>query len=191
MKVSREQAAKNREEILTVAAKLFRERGFDGIGVADLMKAAGLTHGGFYGHFESKEALISEACTRALAASHDRWTKVVENNPDDPLAEVAKNYLSTAHRDHPGKGCLLAALGAETSRQNAPVRRAFTDGLRPLIDLLASAAPARTKAQKRQRALAMISGLIGAMILARAVDDPQLSDEILETVSKSSPVPIS
>src|SRR3982074_352699 len=101
MKVSREQAAKNRERILDVAAQLFRERGFDGVGVADLMKAAGLTHGGFYGHFASKEDLMGQACSRALAGSLDRWSRLAEGETKGRLSAIATAYLSAAHRDRP------------------------------------------------------------------------------------------
>src|SRR5688572_26849623 len=111
MKVSREQAALNRERILEVAAQLFRERGFDGIGVADLMKEAGLTHGGFYGHFSSKEELIAEASARALTSTFALLSKQAERGAGDPLSAVADTYLSSRHRDDPGTGCLLAALG--------------------------------------------------------------------------------
>src|SRR3954466_10199923 len=108
MKVSREQAALNRERIVETAAQLFRQRGFDGIGVADLMKEAGLTHGGFYGHFSSKEELIAEASARALMRSLGVLSKVAQRAPGDPLSAVAGAYLTSSHRDNPGAGCLLA-----------------------------------------------------------------------------------
>src|SRR2546422_1300492 len=101
MKVSREQAARNREAILDAAAQLFRERGFDGIGVADLMKAAGLTHGGFYGHFESEEDLMAQACEHASARSEILFGKLAESAPDDALGEIERAYLSPRHRDDP------------------------------------------------------------------------------------------
>src|SRR5688572_31755633 len=113
MKVSREQAARNRERIVEAAAELFRERGFDGVGVADLMKEAGLTHGGFYGHFSSKDDLIAEASARALTGSLALWNKVAERAPADPVSAVASAYLTSRHRDNPGAGCLLAALGPD------------------------------------------------------------------------------
>jgi TetR/AcrR family transcriptional regulator, transcriptional repressor for nem operon len=113
MKVSREQAALNRERILEAAAQLFRERGFDGIGVADLMKQAGLTHGGFYGHFSSKEELIAEASARALTSTFALLSEQAERAAGDPLSAVASTYLSSRHRDDPGTGCLLAALGPD------------------------------------------------------------------------------
>src|SRR3954452_12979212 len=107
MKVSREQAAENRERIVESAARLFRERGFDGIGVADLMKAAGLTHGGFYGHFASKEDLMAQACARGLDASQDAMGKAIERDGANALSVIASAYLSPTHRDHPGEGCVL------------------------------------------------------------------------------------
>src|SRR3954447_13736831 len=105
MKVSREQASQNRERIVETAAQLFRERGFEGIGVADLMREAGLTHGGFYGHFSSKEDLIAEASARALMRSLALLSNAAEKAPADPLPAIAGAYLSTRHRDKPGEGC--------------------------------------------------------------------------------------
>jgi TetR/AcrR family transcriptional repressor of nem operon len=180
MKVSREQAAANRERILDVASRLFRERGLDGIGVADLMQGAGLTHGGFYGHFASKEELMALACDRALSDSLERWRARAARGGKNPLPAIAKPYLSTRHRDDPGAGCALAALGAEVSRHAPPVRRAFTEGLRPLVDVLADAVPGKTRAARRRKALAIVAGMVGALVLARAVDDSELSQEILK-----------
>src|SRR5213076_862901 len=116
-RVSREQAAQNRERVLDTAARLFRERGFNGVGVADLMKAAGLTHGAFYGQFESKEDLMAQACARAYEGVLEDWRTRVESSSGNPLAEMLASYLSTAHRDRPGEGCVVAALGAEVARE--------------------------------------------------------------------------
>lgn len=185
MKVSREQAAENRERILDVAARLFRERGFDGIGVADLMKSAGLTHGGFYGHFSSKEDLMAQACARSLSGSLDKWNRLVKEAPDDPLSAITGDYLSVRHRDHPGRGCALTALGADIARLNPAVRQAVTVGVRSQIDVLAQLIPGKSKAVKHERALAAFASMVGAMVLARAVDDPALSAEILQAVSAS------
>src|SRR3954470_4631551 len=113
MKVSREQAVENRERIVETAARLFRERGFEGVGVADLMKEAGLTHGGFYGHFSSKEDLIAEASARVLADSLAGWNRLAERGGENPLPALADTYLTKEHRDDPGAGCLFAALGPE------------------------------------------------------------------------------
>jgi TetR/AcrR family transcriptional regulator, transcriptional repressor for nem operon len=180
MKVSREQAAANRERIIEVAGKLFRERGFDGIGVADLMKAAGLTHGGFYGHFKSKDDLAAQACRRALADSSQKWARRVDMAAGNVRAELIKRYLSEAHRDAAGGGCVLAALGSDAGRQGRAIRHALTDGLASLVDVLTRLAPGRSQAAKRKRALADMAQMVGAMVLARAVDDPGLSKEILE-----------
>jgi TetR/AcrR family transcriptional regulator, transcriptional repressor for nem operon len=181
MKVSREQVAEHHRRIVGAAGKLFREKGFDGVGVADIMKSAGLTHGGFYGHFASKEDLIAQAC--AGAANVDTWLAVTERAPKNPLAAIVSFYLSARHRDHPETGCLLASLGPEVARQRGGVRRAFTDGLRTRLDFLAEIVTGRSKAAKRRKAIATMSALVGALVLARAVDDPSLSDEILSATA--------
>jgi TetR/AcrR family transcriptional repressor of nem operon len=185
MKVSREQAAENRERILDVAARLFRERGFDGIGVADLMKSAGLTHGGFYGPFKSKEDLAAQACARALGNSAKKWDRLIAEHADDPLKAVAASYLSARHRDDAGNGCAFATLGAEAPRRESAVRRAFTAGLTALIERLTQIVPGRASAMRRRKALATMASFVGAMVLARAVDDKALSSEILEAVRAS------
>jgi TetR/AcrR family transcriptional repressor of nem operon len=179
MKVSREQAAENRDRVIEVAAQLFRERGFDGVGVADLMKAAGLTHGGFYGQFSSKDELIAEASARALTRSLARWSELAERASDDSLSAIVGAYLTGTHRDHPGSGCLLAALGSDVSRQGTAVRRAVTDHVRSAIDLLAKLIPGKSKAARRRKGITTYATLVGAMVMARAVDDRALSQEIL------------
>jgi TetR/AcrR family transcriptional repressor of nem operon len=179
MKVSRKQFAKNRQRILDVAGRLFRERGFDGISVADLMKAAGLTHGGFYGHFESKEDLVAQACAKVLSGSANGWARIAAERPDDAARAIVEAYLSPKHRDQPGIGCAFATLGGEVARQAKPVRQAFTEGIRARLEVLAGVVTGRSKAAQRQKALATMSGLVGAMVLARAVDDPAFSGEIL------------
>ncbi len=185
MKVSREQAAENRTRIIETAARLFRERGVDGIGVADLMKAAGLTHGGFYGHFASKEDLVAQACGRALAGSQAEWERLIAAYPEDPLAAITARYLSAAHRDKPGQGCVFSALGNDVARQGPSIRRQVTDGLRNLVNTLARVIPGKSKATRRDKALAAFAAMVGGLVLARAVDDPDLSDEILAAVSAS------
>jgi TetR/AcrR family transcriptional repressor of nem operon len=185
MKVSREQATANHERIVDQAAKLFRERGFDGIGVADLMKSVGLTHGGFYGQFASKEALMAEASERAAGRMIGQWSAMADAGTANPLAEVARSYLSTIHRDAPGTGCLMAALGPEAARQAKPVRDAVTQSLGATLDTLTRLAPGKSAAEKRRKAIATFAGMVGGMVLARAVNEPELSDEILETVAQS------
>ena len=188
MKVSREQAAANRERIVEVAGKLFRENGFDGIGVTDLMKAAGLTHGGFYGHFRSKDDLAAEACSRTMARASERWAALARTAPGAARAEIVKQYLTESHCDGPGKGCLLAALGSDAGRQGRAIRRAFKEGLGSLVDILAKLAPGRSSARKRKQALADMAQMVGAMVLARAVDDRTLAKEILDAaISELTP----
>jgi TetR/AcrR family transcriptional repressor of nem operon len=186
MRVSREQAARNRERVVDTAATLFRERGFDGIGVADLMQAAGLTHGGFYGQFESKEALMAEACAAAFEGSAGQWERMAASVPGEPpLGNIVRSYLSRRHRDRPGSGCTVAALGSEAARQGPPVRASVTQGVRSLIDKLAQWAPGRTAAARRERALATFAGMVGALVLSRAVDDEAFSQEILDAAAAS------
>jgi TetR/AcrR family transcriptional regulator, transcriptional repressor for nem operon len=182
MRVNRTTAAQNRERILDVAAKLFRERGFDGIGVADLMKSAGLTHGGFYGNFSSKEDLMVQACARALDGSVDALQKAVDSGGENALSLIASTYLSPAHRDRPGEGCALAALGAEAARLDSPMRAVFTRSVHAVVEIFSRLVPGRSKLAKRERALATYASLVGAIVLARAVDDADLSEEVLNSV---------
>ena len=184
MRVSREKAAENRERIIEAAGALFRAKGFSGIGVADIMKAADLTHGGFYGHFASKDDLVAQASRRAMARAATNWGKTVADAPDDPFAALLKHYLSPRHRDEPGQGCVFAALGADAARSGRIVREAFAEGLEPLIEILAKSAPGSSKAVRRRKALAAMSGLVGALLLARAVGDAKLSDELLEATRR-------
>jgi TetR/AcrR family transcriptional repressor of nem operon len=183
MKVSRIQTAENRERILDAATKLFRERGIDGIGVDDLMKAAGLTHGGFYGHFKSKEDLVAQACARAVSRMRQNWVNVVEQATGDPLEALADTYLTAKHRDGAGRGCPMAALGPEIARQGPMVRHAFTDEFRPFLDYLSRIVQGGSSSLRRQKALATYASLVGALVIARAVDDTTLSNEILAAVA--------
>jgi TetR/AcrR family transcriptional repressor of nem operon len=177
MRVSREQSAANRHKILEVAGTLFRERGFDGTGVDDIMKRAGLTHGGFYGHFGSKDDLAAESCARVLHGAG--WIERLTGTPTPSFGAAVRAYLTPRHRDNPGRGCLLAAVGSDVVRQPRSVRRAFTEGLLGRVEALRKLLPGRSAAARREKALATMAGLVGALILSRAVDDPALSDEIL------------
>ena len=128
---------------------------------------------------------LAQACARALEDSLAKWRGRVEAEPGDPLAAVVALYLSESHCAQPGEGCALAALGSEAARQGAPVRHALTAGMRPLIDLLVRIVPGRSQAARRQKALATFAGMVGAVTLARDVDDPALAEEILQAVSAS------
>ena len=183
MRVSRAQAAENRERILEVAARLFRERGIDGIGVADLMKSAGLTHGGFYGHFKSKEDLVAQACGRAVQKMRDNWIKAIDQDGGDPIHALTDTYLSAKHRENAGRGCTLAALGSEIARQSTAVRHNVTEELKPFIDYLSEIVQGNSASLRRERAIALHASLVGAIVIARAVDDDAFANETLRAVT--------
>jgi TetR/AcrR family transcriptional repressor of nem operon len=184
VRVSRAKAAENRERVIAAAGALFRENGFGGVSVADIMKAADLTHGGFYGQFGSKDDLAAQACRQAAAEAANNWQRAAATSPGDAYAALLMRYLRPSHRDEPGQGCVFAALGADAARSGAAVQQAFADGLKPLIDLLAKSAPGASKAQRRRRGVAAMAGLVGALLLARAVGKSALSDEILEATRR-------
>ncbi|WP_413990845.1 TetR/AcrR family transcriptional regulator [Labrys okinawensis] len=178
MRVSREQAARNKERVIEAADRLFRERGFDGVGIDDLMASAGLTRGGFYKSFDSKEALIETACRQAAERSQRRWDRLLARG-EDPLATLVSSYLSMAHRDNPADGCPYAALAGETGRRERPVRGVFREGIEAAVARLSRFMPGRVADRRREQAMAGLATMLGAVVLARAVDDPHLSEEIL------------
>ncbi|HEY4162297.1 MAG TPA: helix-turn-helix domain-containing protein [Dongiaceae bacterium] len=171
MKVSREEVAENRERILEAAGRLFRKRGFEDVTVAEIMQAARLTHGAFYGYFKSKEELIAESLAAALTP--EPGAKPI------PLSEYADRYLREGHRDDPESGCLFAALGSEAVRANGDVRHIMTEALQRLIANFSRTAPGKTEAARRRAAIGSWSAMVGAVILARLADDEALSDDIL------------
>ncbi len=188
MRVSRAQAAESRERILDAAARLFRERGFDGVGVAGLMHQAGLTHGGFYSHFASKEELMVQACEHALTQTSMLWhgqERQTGNAADDPLAALATGYLSKRHRDRPGSGCAVAALAVDVGRQGRKLRRVLTVGMREQIEVLSGLMSGDSEQARHEAALAAYAAMIGALVLARAADDRQLSEAFLHAVAQS------
>lgn len=171
MKVSREQMAENRRRILDAASRLFRERGFDAVSVAEVMKAAGLTHGGFYGHFASKDDLVTQTLAHVLA---------VDAGGGGDLGAYLDDYLSPRHRDNAAGGCPTAGLAADIRHQTPAARAAMTAGLRSQIDRVSKALPQLDAADRRRAAIGSWAAMVGAVILARAIDDPALSDEVLE-----------
>jgi TetR/AcrR family transcriptional repressor of nem operon len=173
MRVSREQAAENRKRIVATAARMFRDKGFDGVGVDAIMKGAGLTHGGFYGHFRSKDDLAAEAVTRALERGAERQSRFTD------LRDLVSDYLSERHRANRADGCAIVALGGEMVRQGEDIRRGVTAHVRAQLDRFSHLLAGGTAASRRKRAIATLSGIVGALMLARAVEDPALSDEIL------------
>jgi TetR/AcrR family transcriptional regulator, transcriptional repressor for nem operon len=183
MRVSREQADKNREHVIDVASRLFRERGFEGIGVADLMKEAGLTHGGFYGQFKSKEDLKIQASRRALSRNKDRWAKVLAETSSEKLSALARFYLSDAHRDRRGEGCALAALGGDAPRYGRELQAAFKDGIEGYLELLDGIMSASSGEKRRDKTIVALSTMVGALVLSRAVGDEALSQKILSAAA--------
>jgi TetR/AcrR family transcriptional repressor of nem operon len=174
MRVSKEQAAENRERILEAASRLMRERGISGVGVDALTEAAGMTHGSLYSQFGSKERLVEEAVAHAIV------TKGQEVPEAFALSDYVSEYLSTAHRDMPGNGCPFAALACEMPRQSRGARDRFTAGVRGMVRLLSARMGSGLKPRQRDdKALATVASLVGALVLARAVNDPKLSDDIL------------
>jgi TetR/AcrR family transcriptional repressor of nem operon len=173
MRVSRQQAAENRQRIVDAAARLFRDGGFDGVGVDAIMKEAELTHGGFYGHFASKDALMAEAMAHALGRS-TAWQERLGS-----LAELVAGYLSNRHRADRANGCAVAALGADVARHSPALRKTMTAGVQQQLDRIVSLLKRGTPASRRRRAIATYAGMVGALMLARAVDDPALAREIL------------
>jgi TetR/AcrR family transcriptional repressor of nem operon len=168
MKVTKAQAQANRARIVDTASTLFRERGYDGVGVADLMGAAGFTHGGFYKHFESKTDLMAQAAQCGMAQTAAKTEGV------DRKAFV-KYYLSRKHRDNPGAGCTMAALGTDAARQPQQVREAFADGIERMLGLLMSDADST-----RAESIGTLAHLVGAIVLSRACPEGSpLADEIL------------
>jgi TetR/AcrR family transcriptional repressor of nem operon len=184
MRISREKAAENRDKVLGAAAKLFRERGLEGVGVDALADAAGLTHGAVYSHFKSKDALAAEAVRLALHQSMDEWLGLTEGLAGNQAFErLLKAYVSRGHRDVPEAGCSVAAIGGAAPRSTAELREVMHQGVAQFLDILTSFSEGATAADKRSKAIARAAAMVGAVVMARAASsDRSLSDEILKTV---------
>ena len=187
MRISKEAAESNRARVLAAAARLFREKGVDGVGVADLMKEAGLTHGGFYNHFRSKEELAAAAFDAAFETAIERLQSRIAragaHGRRKALEHYVERYLARETRDRPGLSCPMATLGTDAVRHGAALRQEFAAGVRRYLDLFAELMP--SKGQRRRReAIATLSTLIGALTLSRACADAddELSDEVLTAV---------
>ncbi len=208
MKVTKTQSAENRAGIVEAAARLYREKGLDGVGVADITRNAGLTHGGLYRHFESKDALAREACLRAFDWTITPLDKL-EDGPHDPAAKLhalVHGYLSAEHRDHPGDGCPAAALAVDAARAGPEMSEVFAQGVEHNIQRFAHAIMSDGQqapgAEERAQTIHVLASMVGALVLARATaaGNPALSEEILATLreqlvpqpeSKSKRKPIS
>jgi TetR/AcrR family transcriptional repressor of nem operon len=185
-----ERTATSRKEvthkrIVDVAARAIRRSGYSGIGVADIMKEAGLTHGGFYAHFASRDAMLAEAADRAGAEGLATLEQIAGGvPPQKALAAVLRAYLSKEHAKGVESGCTIAALGSEMPRQAPEVRRVATRRIKEMIDLVARQSPDWGQPGAHERALVIVATMVGALLLARAVDDPKLSDAIREAALK-------
>ncbi len=173
------------ERIVDAAARAIRRSGYAGTGVADIMKEAGLTHGGFYAHFASREAMLAEAVDRAGAESVAAGARIAAAlPPEQVLPAMLRAYLSKEHVEAVETGCGVAALCSETPRQAPEVRRAATRRIKEMIDLVARQSPDWGQPAAHEQALVTVATMVGALVLARAVDDPRLSDALREAALK-------
>src|SRR5438105_8370779 len=180
MRYSREHKLETHARIVKRASVRLREKGAHGIGVADLMKDAGLTHGGFYAHFDSRDALVIEAFAYAMDRSNERWRKLAEQTPPDKrLAMIVEQYLTSVHRDDPGHGCAVPTLGAEIARESPKTRKAFAAKLEQMIDILAAQIPGIPREAARKQAMATLATMMGTLVLARIAGSGEFSDDIL------------
>jgi TetR/AcrR family transcriptional repressor of nem operon len=180
MRYSREHKIETHDRIVKKASVRLREKGAHGIGVADLMKEAGLTHGGFYAHFDSREALVIEAFAYAMERSTERWRKLAEQAaPEKRLATIVESYLTPGHRDDPGHGCAVPTLGAEIARESPKTRKAFAAKLEQMIDVMAEQVPDVPRKAARKQAMAVLATMMGTLVMARVAGNGEFSAEIL------------
>ena len=184
MRVSRTQAAENRETVINVASRLFREHGFDGIGLKDLMEGAGLTQGAFYKQFASKEDLAAQASRRALESVSSRWSAAAAANPKDPLSAVVATFLSTDHREERMDGCPIVALGSDAARQGPDVKAEFEAGIKAHLDVLGRFLAGTDDEASRCKAMAILATMVGAVTLSRVVNDPDLAQALLDAAAE-------
>jgi TetR/AcrR family transcriptional repressor of nem operon len=186
MRITKEQSAENRSSLIQAAARLFRKHGIDGVGVAEISKEAGLTHGALYAHFPSKEALAAEALSYALMRGYTALT-AIKDGGERTLADYLEFYVSPAQRDNLAGGCPIAASASEIARQDAAISARFTDGFSKMVELVEHALGAPGgKTDGRQRALTIVAAMVGSIAMARATakSNPALSDEILVAVRR-------
>lgn len=183
MRYPSERKAETHERIVETAAREFRSKGLQGIGIADLMSRLGLTHGGFYAHFRDRDALVAEAAVLAAKESLSRLMEAAEAAPHgEAVKAMLDSYLSPEHRDDCSRGCVLPALATELGRQSEPVRSAFTESLKSNLATIAARMPADDDATRLAQAMTLISGMAGGMLIARAMSDPELSKLLLDSV---------
>ena len=186
MRKSKQEAAVTRQRIIKAAAAGFRKNGIAGTGLSDLMAAAGLTHGGFYRHFDSKDQIVAEACTAAAESLVEQLAAFAsKKSPQRGLKTMVENYLSVAHRDEPADGCPIAALGSEMARGDERTRAAATQALLKFVEVIASQFDKTRPDVARRRALVVVATMIGALTMSRIVMDSELSAGILREAKKA------
>jgi TetR/AcrR family transcriptional regulator, transcriptional repressor for nem operon len=182
MRYSKQHKFQTHARIVKRASVKLREKGAHGVGVADLMKEAGLTHGGFYAHFDSRDALVVEAFTHAMDRSTEHWRKQSEGAPAEKrLSTIVNGYLTPLHRDNPGQGCAVPTLAAEIARESAKTRRAFAGRMDQMIEMLAKQFPGVAPKTARKQAMAALATMMGSLVMARVAGTGELSDEILKS----------
>ena len=185
MRKSRVETAETRRRIVEVAAEEFRAKGIHATGLADLMASAGLSHGGFYRHFDSKDQLVAEACEAGLTGIVDSLETAADGcNPEEGFKAIVEAYMSTAHRDAPGSGCPLAGMGSELARADDITRAAATRGFDELVEMLAKRIGNPAEAADHSRATFALAAMIGAVTLSRIIADPAVSVSLLENVKQ-------
>jgi TetR/AcrR family transcriptional regulator, transcriptional repressor for nem operon len=187
LRLTREQAEQNRRLIVETASRMFRLQGVENVAVADVMKESGFTHGGFYNHFKSKDDLATEAVASAFDHAAKNLSEDIAsgNDPQKALNSILANYLSPAHRDTSTGGCPATAFPVDSARSGKDVQAAFADGIEAYLEIFAGRMDG-DKREARQRAVALLSGIVGALLLSRAVKKsrPKLSDELLSSARK-------
>lgn len=182
MRYSKEHKFQTHARIVKRASVKLREKGAHGIGVADLMKEAGLTHGGFYAHFDSRDALVIEAFTHAMDRSTEHWRRQSEGvSAEKRLSTIVNSYLSPLHRDNPGQGCAVPALAAEITRESAKTRRAFAGRMQQMIEMLAKQFHGMPPKAARKQATAALATMMGSLVMARIAGNSEVSDDILKS----------
>lgn len=183
MRVSRAKARENHQAVINAASQLFRERGFDGIGLKELMKGAGLTQGGFYKQFTSKEDLVKQAVRRSMEVATRRWSDASAANPETRLEAVISFYLSLEHVQERGQGCPLVALGSDGARQSEDVKALFEAGVKAHLSVLDELAPSSEHETPYAKAMVVLSLMVGALTLSRVVNDQILAEDILHAAA--------
>jgi TetR/AcrR family transcriptional repressor of nem operon len=182
MRYGKEHKEETHRKVVEAASRRFRKDGIEATGVVDLMADVGLTHGGFYAHFSSKETLVKEALAAASSKSRERLQREIDKAREegrDPLESIVRSYLTALHRDRPDRGCSVAALGSEIARHPRKPREAFTEGLAKPLDIIARALPAAVT-QRKEKAYAIFSTMIGSLQLSRAICDPAMSQAVID-----------